>query len=219
MIEIKNLKKTYRERTVLDIDKLIIDDGTILAVAGANGSGKSTLLRILACQLKATEDEIASPETSLYMPQQAYAFRGNLIDNITLSGADRETAKQLLEKLELSHLSEKKATSLSGGELQRLSLCRVLSKKAELLLLDEPTSACDVRGAELVVNAIKDYQNENGCTVIMSTHAPALALKAADRMIILGNGKIEADGTPADIFNKPETDWAKSFTAGWKTDA
>ena len=219
MIEIKNLKKTYRERTVLDIDKLIIDDGTILAVAGANGSGKSTLLRILACQLKATEGEIASPENSLYMPQQAYAFRGNLIDNITLSGADRETAKQLLEKLELSHLSEKKATSLSGGELQRLSLCRVLSKKAELLLLDEPTSACDVRGAELVVNAIKDYQKENGCTVIMSTHAPALALKAADRMIILGNGKIEADGTPADIFSKPETDWAKSFTAGWKTDA
>lgn len=219
MIEIKNLKKTYKERTVLDIDKLVIDNGTILAVAGANGSGKSTLLRILACQLKATEGEIASPETSLYMPQQAYAFRGNLIDNITLSGADNQTAEKLLEKLELSHLAEKKATSLSGGELQRLSLCRVLSKKAELLLLDEPTSACDVRGAELVVRAIKDYQKENGCTVIMSTHAPALALKAADRMIILGNGKIEADSTPADIFNKPETDWAKSFTAGWKTDA
>ncbi len=219
MIELKNLKKTYKERTVLDIDKLTVDDGTILAVAGANGSGKTTLLRILAGQLRVSEGEIISPESLLYMPQQAYAFRGNLTDNITLSGADKDTAKKLLEKLELSHLAEKKATSLSGGELQRLSLCRVLSKKAELLLLDEPTSACDVRGAELVVKAIKEYREENGCTVVMSTHAPALALKAADRMIILGNGKIEADGTPADIFNNPETDWAKSFTAGWKTDA
>ena len=219
MIEIKNLKKTYRERTVLDIDNLTVNDGEILAVAGANGSGKTTLLRILAGQLKVTQGEIVAPKNMLYMPQQAYAFRGNLIDNITLSGADRETAKVLLEKLELSHLAEKKATSLSGGELQRLSLCRVLSKKAQLLLLDEPTSACDVKGAELVVEAIKNYREENNCTVIMSTHAPALALTAADRMIILNNGVIEADGTPADIFNKPETDWAKSFTAGWKTDA
>ena len=216
MIEIKNLKKTYRERTVLDIDNLLIKDREILAVAGANGSGKTTLLRILACQLKADSGEFTQPKSVLYMPQNAYAFRGSLIDNITVSGADKDTAKMLLEKLELSHLSEKKATSLSGGELQRLSLCRVLSKKAELLLLDEPTSACDAKGAELVVEAIKQYREENGCTVVMSTHAPALALNAADRLIILGNGKIEADGIPAEVFNEPKTDWAKSFIAGWK---
>ena len=103
---------------------------------------------------------------------------------------------ELLEKLELSHLADKKAKSLSGGELQRLSLCRVLSKKCDVLLLDEPTSACDAKGAELVIKAIKDYQHENRCTVIMSTHSPMLALNASDRLILLNGGRIESDGSP-----------------------
>ena len=216
MISIKNLKKTYRERTVLDIENLTVNEGEILAVAGANGSGKTTLLKILAGQLKPDCGEITAPEGILYMPQQAYAFRGNLIDNITLGGADKTKAEALLEQLELSALKDKKASSLSGGELQRLSLCRILARDAELLLLDEPTSACDAKGAELVVEAIKTYQKEIGCTVIMSTHAPALAFHAADRLIILNNGKIEADGEPKEVLTSPKTDWAKSFIAGWK---
>ena len=216
MINITNLKKEYRERTVFDIDKLEIKDGEILAFAGANGSGKTTLLKILAGQLKKTAGEISLPEKVLYMPQQSYAFRGNLIENITLGKADKEKADKLLEKLELSHLKDKKATSLSGGELQRLSLCRILVRDAELLLLDEPTSACDAKGAELVVEAIKEYRKETGCTVIMTTHSPALAINAADRLIILNNGRIEADGEPLTVLNEPKTDWAKSFIAGWK---
>lgn len=216
MINITKLKKEYRERTVLDIDKLEIKDGEMLAVAGANGSGKTTLLKILAGQLKRTDGELSLPENVLYMPQQSYAFRGNLLENITLGKADKEKGEKLLEKLELSHLKDKKAVSLSGGELQRLSLCRILVRKAELLLLDEPTSACDAKGAELVVEAIKEYRKETGCTVIMTTHSPALAINAADRLIILNNGKIEADGEPLKILNEPKTDWAKSFIAGWK---
>lgn len=216
MINITKLKKEYRERTVLDIDKLEIKDGEMLAVAGANGSGKTTFLKILAGQLKKTDGELSLPENVLYMPQQSYAFRGNLLENITLGKADKEKGEKLLEKLELFHLKDKKAVSLSGGELQRLSLCRILVRKAELLLLDEPTSACDAKGAELVVEAIKEYRKETDCTVIMTTHSPALAINAADRLIILNNGKIEADGEPLRILNEPKTDWAKSFIAGWK---
>ncbi len=216
MIKLENLKKTYRERTVLDIDSLTVTDGEILAVAGANGSGKTTLLKILAGQLKPDCGEMELPENILYMPQQAYAFRGNLIENVALGGADKGKAETLLKQLELSHLKDKKASSLSGGEVQRLALCRVLVRKAELLLLDEPTSACDAKGAELVVQAIKDYRKENGCTVIMSTHAPALAFHAADRLLILNNGRIEAEGIPHDVLTSPKTDWAKSFISGWK---
>lgn len=216
MISIKNLKKTYKERTVLDIEKLTVNGGEILAVAGANGSGKTTLLKILAGQLKPDCGDITVCENTLYMPQQSYAFRGNLIDNIALGGADKSKAEKLLESLELSVLKDKKASSLSGGELQRLSLCRILVRDAELLLLDEPTSACDAKGAELVVDAIKEYRKQTGCTVIMSTHAPALAFHAADRLIILNNGKIEADGEPKEVLTSPKTDWAKSFIAGWK---
>ena len=216
MIKIRNLKKCYGERTVLDIPELIINGGETVAFAGANGSGKTTLLRILAGMLKATEGKIDAPEEVLYLPQQSYAFRGDLMKNITLGGADKDEAEKLLEALELSHLKEKKALSLSGGELQRLALCRLLVRDCRLLLLDEPTSACDARGAELVMNAIKDSQKTHNCTVLMSTHSPVLAANAADRLIILNGGKIEADGEPKEILINPETEWAKSFIAGWK---
>ncbi len=216
MISIKNLKKCYGERTVLDIRELKIHDGDTVAFAGANGSGKTTLLRILAGTLKATEGEVDISKEVLYLPQQSYAFRGNLLKNITLGGADKNEAKHLLEKLELSHLTDKKASSLSGGELQRLALCRLLVRDCRLLLLDEPTSACDAEGAQLVISAIKDYQKKNGCTVLMSTHSPVLAANAADRLIILNSGKIETQGAPKEVLSHPETDWAKSFIAGWK---
>ena len=216
MIELRNLKKVYGERTVLDIPLLKIEEGQVVAFAGANGSGKTTLLKALAGTIKATEGEIKKPENVLYMPQQSYAFRGDLIRNITISGADKTEAAALLEKLELAHLAGKQASSLSGGELQRLSLCRVISKNCELLLLDEPTSACDATGADLVTDAIKEYQEKCGCTVLLSTHSPSLALKAADRLIIFNNGRIESDGDPKEILSNPGTEWAKSFIAGWK---
>ncbi|MCR5207994.1 MAG: ABC transporter ATP-binding protein [Eubacterium sp.] len=216
MIKIKNLKKSYGERTVLDIKELVINDGETVVFAGANGSGKTTLLRILAGMLKATDGEIDSPNEVLYLPQQSYAFRGDLIKNITIGGADRKEAEKLLEALELSHLKDKKARSLSGGELQRLALCRLLVRDCRLLLLDEPTSACDAKGAELVISAIKDYRKKHGCTVLMSTHSPVLAANAADRLIILNGGKAETDGEPKKVLNNPETEWAKSFIAGWK---
>ena len=216
MIEIKNLKKCYGERIVLDIPELTINDGEILALAGANGSGKTTLLKILGGRIKASEGALSVSGSILYMPQNSYAFRGDLIKNITIGGADRGKALDMLEKLGLSHLADKKAKSLSGGELQRLSLCRVLSKKCDIMLLDEPTSACDANGAELVSGAIKEYRRENGCTVIMSTHSPLLAVNASDRLIVLNGGRIESDGAPEEILANPETQWAKSFAAGWK---
>ena len=216
MVEIKNLRKIYGERAVLDIPGLVFEDGETAALAGANGSGKTTLLKILGGIIRPDEGSFHVPESILYMPQISYAFRGDALSNIMISGAGRQEALRLLEKLELSHLVSKKAKSLSGGEMQRLSLCRVLSKKCDLLLLDEPTSACDAKGAELVIRAIKEYQKNCGCAVIMSTHSPLLALNAADRLIVLNGGRIESDGQPAETLANPETQWAKSFVAGWK---
>lgn len=216
MIEIRDLKKCYGERTVLDVPELTVGNGEALAFAGPNGSGKTTLLRLLAGLLKSSGGTVKKPDKALYMPQQSYAFKGDLVRNITITGCEKREAKRLLEKLELSHLAEKKAASLSGGELQRLSLCRVLSVPCELLLLDEPTSACDAKGAELVIKAIQEYKEENGCTILMSTHSPVLTLNAADRLIILNSGRIEADGEPKKILMNPENEWAEHFIAGWK---
>ena len=114
------------------------------------------------------------------------------------------------------HLKDKKAASLSGGELQRLAFCRLLIRPCSLLLLDEPTSACDAAGAKLLLALLARYRAETGCTVVLSTHAPAVATQAAKRLIILNNGKIEADGDPQTVLRAPESDWAKEFIAGWR---
>ena len=208
MVEIKGLKKFYGERTVLDIDDLMVNDGEVLALAGANGSGKTTLLKILAGLIKPDEGTFAVPERILFMPQQSYAFRGSLEKNI-LIGLRNGSTDELLEKTGLLHLKGKKASSLSGGELQRLAFCRVIVREADLLLLDEPTSACDAEGTKLILSALKEYSKKTGCTVIMSTHSSDVALEAADRLLILSSGKPLVSGTPEAVIAGGNTIWTK----------
>ena len=217
MIEVCSLKKTYRARTVLDVEALRVEQGSTLALAGANGSGKTTLLRILAGNLKPTEGTVKTAAPVLYLPQRTYAFRGTVLDNMLLGAkGKKEEALQLLEELELAPLRDKKAASLSGGELQRLAFCRLLVRPCRLLLLDEPTSACDAAGAKLLLELLERYRQETGCTVILSTHTPVVALQAAERLLILNNGRPEADGDPKEILCAPDSDWAREFVAGWK---
>ena len=201
MIELRDVKKTYRDRTVLDVPELLIRDGESVALAGANGSGKTTLLRILARVLRADSGTVCAPADVRYLPQHPYAFRGTVLDNVLIVAKDRrERALELLEKLELSALAEKAAQSLSGGELQKLALCRVLIRPCALLLLDEPTAALDARGTELVRDALARYKAaQTNCTVVFSTHAPQLAAQAAERRILLRDGRICADGGAQEI--------------------
>ncbi len=217
MIDVNGLKKTYRARTVLEIDALRVEQGDTLALAGANGSGKTTLLRILAGSLKPTEGTVETALPALFLPQRTYAFRGTVLDNMLLGVKDKkEEALRLLKELELLHLRDKKASSLSGGELQRLAFCRLLVRPCKLLLLDEPTSACDAAGAKLLLELLERYRQQTGCTVILSTHTPVVALQAAKRLLILNNGKPEADGAPREILSSPGSGWAREFVAGWK---
>ena len=217
MIEIKNLKKTYSERCVLDIENLTLTQGESLAVVGSNGSGKSTLLKILAGIIKPTCGTADCPGSKLYLPQHAYAFQGTVKDNIRIGiNNQAKKASELLEKFDLTEFKNKKATSLSGGELQRLALCRLMMRPCELLLLDEPTSACDIQSAEMVIANIKQYCEENGCTLIISTHSPAAAVNCAQKMLILNNGRIEALGEMNDLIKNPPTDWTNSFIAQWR---
>ena len=217
MIDVRSLKKTYRARTDLDVEALRVEQGGTLALAGANGSGKTTLLRILAGNLKPTEGTVKTAAPVLYLPQRTYAFRGTVLDNMLLGAkGKKEEALQLLEELELAPLRDKKAASLSGGELQRLAFCRLLVRPCRLLLLDEPTSACDAAGAKLLLELLERYRQETGCTVILSTHTPVVALQAAERLLILNNGRPEADGDPKEILCAPDSDWAREFVAGWK---
>lgn len=221
MIKITNLIKKYGDRVVLDIDNLTVNNGEAVAVIGPNGSGKSTLLKILSGIIKQSDGVISKPESILYLPQQSIPFDKTVTKNI-LFGArgDMEKAKKkadaLMSELGLTELSDKKATTLSGGELQKTALCRLLINGCELLLLDEPTAAADIEGAELIRKAIAKYREETGCTLIMTTHSPAEAKTMADRIIMLHDGKIAEDGSPENLLESPSTQWGKKFISQWK---
>ena len=210
-------KKTYGERCVLDIEYLKLNQGESLAVVGANGSGKSTLLKILAGIIWPTCGTAERPERTLYLPQRPYAFHGTVTDNMCIGIKNQaKKAEELLEKFELAELKDKKASSLSGGELQRLSICRLFMRECSLLLLDEPTSACDIQSSETVIANIKQYCKANACTLILSTHSPAVAANHAQKLLILNNGKAEAAGETTELISNPPSEWTKSFIAQWR---
>ena len=194
MIKRENVKKYYKERCVLDMKSLTVEQGETLAILGANGSGKTTLLRILAGLLKADEGSFELPAPVLYLPQQSYAFAGNLVRNVLMgTKAAAGEAEQLLDSMGLGALKEKKAASLSGGELQRLALCRLLIRPAKVLLLDEPTAACDAQGTALIAEALADYQQKEGCSILLSTHDKEFATACAHHSITLRDGRIEKE--------------------------
>ena len=219
MIKLKSIKKHYGERTVLDIEKLTFKKGETVAVIGPNGSGKSTLLKILADTVKSDGGEMEKQGKILYPPQQNLPFRKSVRKNILFSmestDSKEERCDEILLELGLSHLADKNARGLSGGEAQRLALGRLLVNNGDFLLLDEPSSAADIEGTEAIERAIKSYKAKTGCGIIMTTHSPAEALQLADRIIMLCDGKIVEDGRPGDLLKSPNTEWGRKFISMW----
>lgn len=195
MIEIQNLKKVYGDRTVLDIPYLKIENHEKLILTGHNGSGKSTFLKILAGIIKADAGSVSLDGQLYYLPQQSIPFDKSVRKNIlyALEGNKKEketVCEEILKRLNLTHLKNKNAKTLSGGECQRLALGRVLAKKGDILLLDEPTSAADSESAKLIQKEIENYCKETGCILIMTTHSREEAESIDGRKIIFSDGKI-----------------------------
>ena len=219
MIKLLNIKKTYGERTVVDVESITFNKGETVAIVGPNGSGKSTLLKIIADTIKADAGEIKIDGKLLYLPQQSIPFRKSVRKNIlySMECSDNKDIRcdEVLSKLGLSHLADKNAKGLSGGEAQRLALGRILVNDCDFLLLDEPSSAADIEGTVIIENAIRSYKDKTGCGVIMTTHSPIQALKLADRIIMLCDGKIVEDGKPEELLHNPKTEWGKKFIGMW----
>lgn len=198
MIKIEKLKKLYGNRTVLDIPELEIRNGECVILVGHNGSGKSTLLKILAGTENKTEGNIIIDGQIYYLPQQSLPFNKSVKSNLLycLEGNRKEKhelCNKLLDAFSLKHLENKNAKTLSGGECQRLALSRVLCRKGDVILLDEPSSAADITGRELINNIISRYCKVTGCTLLMSTHTGEYPHLENLRIIELCDGKIISD--------------------------
>jgi tungstate transport system ATP-binding protein len=205
-----NIRFDYGEKTALSLPELSIDAGKATALVGPNGCGKSTLLNLLAFVEKPNLGrilffgELARPEKWFsfrqrigYLPQKPYMLHGTVLDNLNLALKLRDIPKKLwqnridtiLERLNIAHLKNHKAASLSGGELQKAALARTLVTDPKVLLLDEPFSYLDQASNQLLARVISECLKEMQATLVFSTHDRLQALALADEVISLVGGE------------------------------
>ena len=209
-MNIPAFSKTYEGRTVLDFPGMEVRPGTVTAVIGANGSGKSTFAKILAGTL--APDRRFKPLDNIgFMPQKNYAFRMSLRKNLLLNGSDGARAAKLMDALQLSALADKRADKLSGGETARMALARLMMKRYDLVLLDEPTAAMDMETTLLSEKLVVDYVRETGCALILVTHSLQQARRIADEVWYFHKGQLLESGPQQDILCAPQKAETRQF--------
>ena len=206
-MKIAAFTKTYDERRVLDFPGGELLPGRIYAVIGANGSGKSTFARIAAGILPA-DQKCRIPGSVGYLPQKPYAFRMTVKKNILLTGGSPEHADELMAALSLTALQNKRADRLSGGETARMAMARLMMKRYDMVILDEPTAAMDMETTSAAENLILKYARDTGCILILVTHSLQQARRVADEALYFHKGKLLESGEAAGLLyhpNQPET--------------
>ena len=204
--------KSYGKRVVLSLPELELQRGQITAIIGPNGSGKSTFAKILAGIERADNNRSILPGVSVgYLPQKSFPFRMSTEKNILQNGNDPARARALMKELEIDALAGQSAKKLSGGETARMALCRILMRRYELLILDEPTAAMDMESTLAAEGLIRRYCTETGCGVLLITHSISQARRIADRVIVLHQGRLIEQGESVQVLSKPKQEKTKSF--------
>ena len=204
--------KTYDGVKVLDFPGMTLEQGRIYAILGANGSGKSTFAKILAGALPSDQKKPVAEKSGLgYLPQKNYAFRMSVKDNLLLNGNDAARADGLMQALQIQHLQHKKADRLSGGETARMALARMMMKRYNVLILDEPTAAMDIETTILSERLIVRYVEETGCTLILITHSLSQAKRIADELLFFHKGVLLEHGAKEQVLSTPATDAFRQF--------
>ena len=222
MIELVEVTKFYKERMVLNVPYLSFDEGKRYALIGVNGCGKTTLLRIMAGAITPDSGQVLNIpiEETGYMPQSPYAFGFSVLENVNIASKNSDNAEpavlNAIEAVGIQELSQARGNKLSGGETQRMAFARMIVLPRKLLLLDEPTSAADIRGIDQIEKALLDYAKSTRCTVIFSTHSPAQALRLANEVVFLDEGCVVEKGLADDVLRSPKIDCTKFFLQHWK---
>ena len=204
-MKIQAFTKSYEGRRVLEVPELELEGGRIYCVIGANGSGKSTFAKVLAGVIPA---DVPGRKTEKglsigYMPQKNYAFRMSVKNNILLGKRDPRRAEELMEALGIERLADKRARQLSGGETARMALARLMMRRFELLILDEPTAAMDMESSLLAEKLMADYCRRSGCTMLLITHSLQQARRMADELLFFHRGKLLERGEKKRLLDAP----------------
>ena len=233
MIELKNVTKEYDGDLALKDINLYIRDGEFLTLLGPSGCGKTTLLRLIAGFIMPTSGSITMDGKDLcsippYKRRvntvfQKYALfpHLNVFDNVAFGPnlkknkpSKAEIKKKVTEMLELVNLSgyEKRyIEQLSGGQQQRVAIARALCNEPEVLLLDEPLGALDLKLRKGMQIELKKMQKKLGITFVYVTHDQEEALTMSDTIVVMNKGVIQQIGTPTDVYNEPKNRFVARF--------
>ncbi|MXV85909.1 MAG: ABC transporter ATP-binding protein [Acidimicrobiales bacterium] len=222
-VDLQSLDVRLNGTHVLGGVNLAVSHGQWVNIIGPNGAGKTTLLRAVLGLVAYDGDISIEGLTKLrraerarkvaYVPQTPVIPRGMLVADYVLLGrtphrsifagetsADREIAADVLERLDLVGFGDRAVQSLSGGERQRTVLARALVQQADILLLDEPTTALDLGHQQDVLDLVDALRRERGLTVIATLHDLTLAARYGDQVAILAGGVIAQRGTPGEVL-------------------
>lgn len=230
-ITIENLRKTYGKFHALDGVSLGIAAGEFVSILGPSGSGKTTMLMSLAGFsapssgriLVQGEDIVPKPahKRNIGIVFQKYSLfphmtvAQNVAFPLRMRGVarvrQRELVIQALERVQLAHLADRYPQQLSGGQQQRVALARAIVFDPPLLLMDEPLGALDKKLREELQVEIKLLHERLGITIVFVTHDQHEALAMSDRIAVMNNGRIEQIGTPAELYDDPQTEFVSGF--------
>src|SRR5256884_742590 len=219
MIETRGLRKSFGDHVVLDGIDLNVAAGTIFALLGPNGAGKTTTVQVLATLIRADSGEVrVAGHDPLREPDAVRAAIGvtgqfSAVDNL-LTGEEnlflmadlthlgrsegRQRAAALLDRFDLVDAARKRPTTYSGGMRRRLDLAMTLVGDPRIIFLDEPTTGLDPRSRHTMWQIIRDLVS-GGVTILLTTQYLEEADQLADRIAVLDQGKLVAQGTPSEL--------------------
>lgn len=232
IIELKHITKVYEDGfTAVDDFNLEVKRGEFVTFLGPSGCGKTTTLRMIAGFDIPTDGEILLNGKSITeLPPnkrpintvfQRYALfpHMNIYDNIAFGLKQKKTPKDMIDKkvkrvlalVDLEGFEKRKVTTLSGGQQQRVAIARALVNEPEILLLDEPLGALDLKMRQEMQLELKAMHKKLGMTFIYVTHDQEEALTMSDKIVVMSKGKMQQIGTPEDIYNEPKNAFVADF--------
>ena len=230
-IELKNVAKHYGAEAVLHDFSLEIPQGELFVLLGPSGSGKSTLLRLIAGLTPQDSGTIRlnGRDVTTLPPQKrrtGFVFQNySLFQHMTVAQniafgleiehvprPQRETrVRELLELIELSELGDRLPSQLSGGQQQRVAVARALAQNPDVLLLDEPFGALDVKIRGQLRHNLSNIQKQLNVTAILVTHDQDEAFELADRIGVIDGGRLLEVGTPDQLYRTPNHRFTATF--------
>jgi sulfate/thiosulfate transport system ATP-binding protein len=230
-IQVQDVSKRFGSFQALDRVSVDIESGSLVALLGPSGSGKSTLLRSIAglespdsgriflTGEDATDRSVQDRNIGFVFQHYALFKHMTIRRNIGFGMELRKMpeariktrVEELLELVQLSGLGDRYPSQLSGGQRQRVALARALAVEPKVLLLDEPFGALDAKVRKDLRAWLRNLHDEFHVTTVFVTHDQEEAMEVSDRIVVMNKGKVEQIGTPADVYDHPQSAFVMSF--------